>query len=232
MKTYTQEELSAIVANHADYLKTGDSSKRANLRYVDLRYADLRDADLHYADLHSANLRYAYLHGADLRDANLRSADLHSAYLHGANLRYANLRDANLHSADLRYADLRYADLHGANLRYANLRDANLHGADLPYYQIPEGNIIGYKKIENTIIKLLIPINAKRTGTLVERKCRAEYAIVVNIFNETKSIRGGHANYDYVMGEYIYPDAYNDDPRIECTNGIHFFLTREEAEAY
>ena len=34
----------------------------------------------------------------------------------------------------------------------------------------------------------------------------------------------------YTAGERIYPDSYNDDWRVECTNGIHFFMTREEAE--
>lgn len=30
----------------------------------------------------------------------------------------------------------------------------------------------------------------------------------------------------------VRADKYNDDPRVECTGGIHFFLTRQEAEEY
>lgn len=33
-------------------------------------------------------------------------------------------------------------------------------------------------------------------------------------------------------GKIVRPDKYDSDPRVECTHGIHFFLTREEAEAY
>ena len=39
-------------------------------------------------------------------------------------------------------------------------------------------------------------------------------------------------NFVYRVGEIVsVPDA-NLDPREVCTAGIHFFLTREEAEAY
>jgi hypothetical protein len=36
----------------------------------------------------------------------------------------------------------------------------------------------------------------------------------------------------YVQGEMVYPDKYDDDIRIECTNGIHFFISKREAEEY
>jgi hypothetical protein len=30
----------------------------------------------------------------------------------------------------------------------------------------------------------------------------------------------------------IRPDKFDADPRVNCSHGIHFFITREEAEAY
>ena len=36
----------------------------------------------------------------------------------------------------------------------------------------------------------------------------------------------------YHPGEIIYPDAFDPDPGNICTNGIHFFGTREEAISY
>jgi hypothetical protein len=36
----------------------------------------------------------------------------------------------------------------------------------------------------------------------------------------------------YTVGKIIKPDSYNDDIRLECTNGIHFFITKKEAEDY
>ena len=37
---------------------------------------------------------------------------------------------------------------------------------------------------------------------------------------------------DYIPGQITKPDSYDDDPRIECSHGIHFFLTRKEAEEW
>jgi hypothetical protein len=186
-------------------------------------------ADLRGTDLYGANLR-----GADLYGADLYGADLYGANLRGANLRGANLRDANLYSADLRGANLRGANLRGANLRgahlySANLRDADLRGAKLPHFQIPEGVLVGWKKVEGKIVQLEIPFKAKRTGSLVGRKCRASFAYVKDIERGKRAMTRG---LDYTIGKTVYPDNYDDDIRVECTHGIHFFLTRKEAEEW
>ena len=39
-------------------------------------------------------------------------------------------------------------------------------------------------------------------------------------------------NTAYQAGEMTYPDGYDPDIRIECTSGIHFFMTKQEAEEY
>ena len=194
----------------------------ANLRGANLQDADLRDADLRHADL-----RHADLKGADLRHANLQGANLRYANLQGANLQDANLQDANL-----RWADLQGADLRDADLRYANLRGADLQGAKLSSFgAAPVGYpVYGFKKLsDGTIAKLLIPAEAKRTYSLVGRKCRAEYAIVIEGSGGRGKTYGGVS---YKTGETVYPDKYCDDIRVECSHGIHFFLTPEEAEAW
>ena len=162
-----------------------------------------------------ANLEGAYLEGANLRGAYLEGANLRGAYLRGAYLEGANLRGANLR---------------GANLRGANLRGANLEGAYLPHFQIPNGSLIVWGKKGGCIVKMEVPLEAKRTASLVGRKCRAEYVKVLEIEGAscTTSEKGGL----YVEGEFVYPDSYDDDIRVECTHGIHFFLTRKEAEEW
>ena len=101
-------------------------------------------------------------------------------------------------------------------------------GAELPHFQIcpEEGSFVGYKKVDSGVLKLLIPSEAKRTSSLVGRKCRAEYVKVLD--GSGKSSRGGV----YKEGETVYPNSYDDDIRFECTNGIHFFMTHEEAEEW
>jgi len=157
--------------------------------------------------------------------ADLKGADLEGANLEGADLKGADLEGANLEGANLEGADLKGADLYGAYLE----------GAKLPHYQIPqEGSLVVWKKVSTKLVKLLIPEDAERTASLVGRKCRASKAWVLWIedIEEVTSTPYNGASLTYKQGEAIYPDSYNPDPRIECTHGIHFFLTREEAEEW
>jgi Family of unknown function (DUF5758)/Pentapeptide repeats (8 copies) len=178
-----------------------------------------------------ANLTCADLTGADLTGANLRDANLT-----GANLTGANLRDANLTGANLRCANLRCANLTGADLRYADLTGAKLDN-NFPYHlfnNLPEGLITGYKKVRGEIITLLIPKEAKRCHAIGYRKCRAEYAIVMDISNDlTEILNPAYTPYVlYKKGDRVVPDGYNQDVQEECGQGINFFITKQEAEDY
>jgi len=189
----------------------------------------VKQADLKGADLKGADLKGAYLEGA-----YLRGADLKGAYLEGADLRGADLEGAYLKGAYLRGADLKGADLRGADLKGAYLKGADLKGAYLPFFQIPqEGTLTVYKKLQDGVIaKLLVPADAKRTATPLGRKCRAEFVEVLEL-SEGSSAKSTHDGMTvYEVGKIVRPDSYNPDPRLECTNGIHFFLTKEEAERY
>lgn len=128
-------------------------------------------------------------------------------------------------------ADLRGAYLRGANLSEADLRGVDLRGARLPDFQIADGDLVAWKKADSRIARLRIPYRARRTACLINRKCRAEFAVVDWIeggVEEVRSERGGI----YRVGEEVWPDRYCDDIRIDCSHGIHFFLTRAEAQRW
>jgi hypothetical protein len=222
-------------------------TNRVDLQGADLQGADLQGAYLRGADLQGAYLRGAYLQGADLQGAYLRGAYLQGAYLRRAYLQRANLQGADLLGAYLQGADLQGAYLQGANLQGANLRRANLQGADLLGANIekikhqltilPEGELIVWKKLRgNLIAKLLIPIKAKRVNAFGSRKCRFEYAKVIAIYDGKKKVKEGIGQYNssviYKVGEIVKPDSFDDSPLIECSHGIHGFITRKEAEEY
>ena len=200
--------------------------------FADLRDANLRDADLRGADLYGADLR-----GADLYGANLRGADLYGADLRGADLYGADLRGADLYGADLYGADLRAANLRGADLYGANLRDAKYNADALWVKQaiiLPEGDIYGWKKcVDTVLVKLRIPAIALRCHALGGRKCRAEYAEVVEIVGADMAVSIHDPDFVYRVGDTVRPkEPFCMDWNQECASGIHFFITREEAEAY
>jgi uncharacterized protein YjbI with pentapeptide repeats len=175
----------------------------------------------------------------DLSSANLSYANLSYANLGSANLSYANLRYADLRSADLRYANLgsanlRYADLIYANLRYADLREVKNAALTLARVQfIPtEGAFIGWKKCRNgVIVKLGISASAKRSHG-AERKCRCSKAKVLEVIGADKGISMHDGKTEYVKGKVVLPDGFDEDRWNVCGQGIHFYLTREEAEAH
>ncbi|TFE99444.1 hypothetical protein B5M44_04395 [Shinella sumterensis] len=180
--------------------------------------ANLYGANLYGADLRSADLRSANLYGADLRSADLRSADLCGANLCGANLCGANLCGANLC---------------GANLCGANLKDAKYASLVIAQTRIlPEGSIIGWKKCQGgVIVKLRIPEDARRSHAF-GRKCRAEFADVLEVIGDETGTSSHDGETIYRVGERVTPDSFDENWQEECAAGIHFFITREEAENY
>ena len=173
--------------------------------------------------------------------ADLSGADLSRADLSRANLSRANLSGANLSGADLSGAYLSDADLSGANLIGANLSGAVY--ADLALARVsivPDGDIIGWKKCNHdVIVKLFIPSDARRSNA-TGRKCRAEWAVDIGHFKNGEKLPDDHIAYtdnhgprtEYRVGETVRPDKWDENRFNECSNGIHFFITRIEAENY
>lgn len=119
---------------------------------------------------------------------------------------------------------------------------ANLDGVknlSLPITCPEEGSFIGFKKCENNlIVKLEIPEDALRSSATT-RKCRCSKAKVLSITN----VDGSDANTDtaaskydknfiYKVGETVDVSNFNTDRWNECSAGIHFFITRQEAVEY
>jgi hypothetical protein len=206
----------------------------AYLGGANLGDADLGGANLGGADLSGANLSGAYLGDADLGGANLSGANLSGAYLGGAYLGGAYLGGADLGGANLGDADLGGADLSGAYLGGANLSGAE--GAETAIAQtriLPEGTLIGWKKCrDGVLVKLSIPEDAKRSHAF-GRKCRAEFADVLEIIGADEAFSQHDSAFVYRVGERVKPaNGWSDDWQDECAPGLHFFITKLEAEAY
>ena len=188
-----------------------------------------RDGQVLYTAQSATDVRAA-LEEAARADADLSDADLRGAYLRGADLRGAYLGGANLSGAYLGGADLRDAYLGGA-------KNAELAIAQTRI--IPDaGPIIGWKKCrDERIVQLRIPAKAKRSHAS-GRKCRSDRARVLAIFNSdgtpaTEAVSLRDLNFRYVVGETVVPQVpFDDNPWNECASGIHWYITRLEAEAH
>ena len=204
----TQEELNKIIENHRHWLNE-DCDGWEDMRAV-LSDADLSDADLSGADLSDADLSDADLSGAVLRCADLSGADLSGAVLSDADLSGAVLSDAKRNETTAFY-DLQCPE---------------------------EGDFIAFKKASGKIVKLRIPAEAQRSSATT-RRCRAEFADVLEILNTDKTkadVSEVPSNYDcdviYKVGERVTADSWDDNRWNECSHGIHFFITFDEAVNY
>lgn len=134
--------------------------------------------------------------------------------------------------------------LEAHNLWLRGSGGADLSGAEIELSQIPQIRIVPetgsfecWKKLEGGVIaRLRVPASAGRVNS-TGRKCRAERAKVVELLGrDGKPITEGFSRHDpgfiYKVGKMSVPDSYDPDFRVECSNGIHFFITRQEAEGY
>lgn len=180
----------------------------------------------------------ANLSGSDLSGSDLRYSDLNGSKLSGSDLRYSDLRGSDLRGSDLSGSDLsdsdlRYSDLSGSDLRGIRYNESTVFFA----LQCPEeGEFIAWKKVKGCLVKLLIPADAQRSSA-TSRKCRASKAHVLAIYdedgNEKESVvSDNYVTTTYKVGEDVLPDSWGDNRWNECSHGIHFFITRREAELY
>ena len=214
MKKITEEELKTILEQHTLWLDSnGKEGKRADLTGANLTCTNLTGADLTGADLTDADLTWA-----DFTGANLTSADLYGACLYGANLFGADLTGAILIDSEL---------------EYANLNDTILDEKE----QCRNGIVltepmIGYKKSdEGKIITLEIPVGAK-IFSINNKKRRTNKAKVIDMQGETELSSIHDIDFKYHVGDEINIIDFDDNYNVECGEGIHFFLTGDEAENY
>ncbi len=132
-------------------------------------------------------------------------------------------------------ADFHSADFHSADFRYANFKNSIFN-----YRITPEtGKFIGWKKAQGKIIKLEIQKAENVSGGLVGRKLRTDKVKVLEIQDkegkklDLKSISSDYnKKFIYNVGKIITEKDFKKDDKIECSEGIHFFITRDEAVRY
>lgn len=236
----------------------GADISNTDLRFVNLKYAHLDGVNLYKSDLRETNLWGASLQHTNLSYTDFREATLNDTNICDSNLIHADFGDASLIGTYLAHSNLTRADFRGTNLSWADLRDCVFYDTDLrdcnfihanftcskyvPYIplQCPsDGAFVGWKKINNVLIKLEIPADAKRSSATTN-KCRCEKAKVLGFYDTlgskeldiTELVNYKYEKCKYVKGEMVYPDSFDEDRWNECSHGIHFFVNKQDAINY
>ena len=129
-------------------------------------------------------------------------------------------------------ADLRGANLRAANLSGANLRDMLYDHTTIGIHPAPEGELVVWGKKDGVLVKMLVPADAKRSCA-TSRKHRAEYVKVLEVIGAKEAVvKNRFGTTVYRPGEIVRAHDWDDDRWNECAPGIHFFLTKKEAEGW
>ena len=98
-----------------------------------------------------------------------------------------------------------------------------------------EGSFVAYKKVDDKIMVLEIPSDAKRvSGTTL--KCRCDKAKVLRIENldgkVSDKISVKYDDLDYIVGKIVSSKNFNTDRWDNDGAGITFYISRELARVY
>lgn len=120
---------------------------------------------------------------------------------------------------------------------YCNIVKENHFGAIMEQVFVLEQDMTVYKKLKGNKIATLLLKKGQEFQSKNRNKCRTNEAFVVSIksIDKSRTYKKGVSMHDssfiYRVGETVKPDFYDNNIE-ECSNGIHFFLTREKAENY
>jgi hypothetical protein len=248
MAAKTAAEIAEILKKHAAWRNGEAGGTRADLSGRTCRggYGPVQGADLSRANLYGADL--SGRPGGPVRGEPVRGEPVRGEPVRGEPVRGGPVRGEPVRGEPVRGEPVR-ANLSGANLSGANLSGADLSGADLSRANLSgvknlpplavaqtliagDGDLVGWKKcLGGVVVKLLIPAAAKRSNA-TGRKCRAEYAHVLAVEGASVGLSLYDGSTVYAVGETVRPNGWCLDRWRECAPGIHFYLTREEAEAH
>ena len=105
-----------------------------------------------------------------------------------------------------------------------------------------KGSFTAFKQVVGKdgplILEIEVPADAKRSSA-AGNKCRCSKAKAIALYNpdgtpskETTAKSNNYNGFVYEVGKVAVPDSFDENRWEECSNGIHFFMSFEEARDY
>lgn len=206
---------------------------------------EIWDMDLSGTDLSNMDFTLSSFQNTVLNHVDFENSSVENALFDGCSMKGANFKNAKMVTASFRYCDMRECNIEGADLFGAVLEFANLEGIvsseETKWFRLrcPEkGAFLGYKKcVNDRMVQLLIPADAKRTSaTLPSCRCNKAKVLTIKSFDFQENFDEAWSlvdeNFIYKKGEWVEVKNFNENRWQDSTTGIHFWMSRAEAEAY
>ncbi len=210
-----------------------------------LRETDIRDMDLSGMDLSNIDFTLSSFQNTVLNSVNFENSSVENTLFDGCPMKSAVFKNAWMRTASFRYCDMRECNIEGANLFGAVLEYANLEGIisneDTQWFRLhcpEEGAFLAYKKcVNDRMVQLLVPADAKRTSaTLPPCRCSKAKVLTIKSFDYEQNFDEAWSlvdeNFVYRKGQWVEVKNFNENRWEDSTTGIHFWMTRAEAQAY
>ena len=198
---------------------------------------------------YQANCSAAIFDHSQITNCDFTQANLFESHFRDITITSSKFFSANLTKAF--FIDIDCDQMENANFENACIKDAT--NVKYPMICPEEGSFVAWKKAiwkkdlnkrEEVLIKLQIPAKAKRcSGT--GRKCRASAVKVLGFYDmndnqlpDDITVRAWYRDdFIYTVGKTVKSLAlgkpeFNSDRWEECSAGIHFFITKQEAKDY
>jgi trehalose utilization protein len=109
----------------------------------------------------------------------------------------------------------------------------NVYG-DNYRYKYASGHIVVMEKTDNTKTNEKRKVFDEKYAKYRASKMKVLLIVDIQtlILARSVSSSGGKGAVYYYVGDNVYPDTYNDDIDVVCTNGIHYFKTLDAAYYY
>ncbi|MGN1166198.1 MAG: pentapeptide repeat-containing protein [Lachnospiraceae bacterium] len=206
---------------------------------------EIWDMDLSGEDFSNADFTLSSFQNTVLNNVSFENSSVENALFDGCPLRNVNFKNAIMRTASFRYCDMRECNIEDANLFGAVLEHANLEGIvsneGTQWFRLrcPEtGAFLAYKKcVNDRMVQLLVPADAKRTSaTLPSCRCNKAKVLTIKSFDYKENFEEAWSlvdeNFVYKKGEWVEVKDFNEDRWMDSTTGIHFWMTRKEAQDY
>lgn len=199
-------------------------------------YTTFVDCDFTESDFQYGNLNNGIYINCKFNKANMENCDMS----------YSVIIDCDFTETNMEYMDLQYCNINGCILDNTNIDNVNFNSTtifnsiiknmnfdnvdnfELFYNKtriLPEGEIVGWNKIDDKIVEFQLLANSKRVNTF-DRKCRTDMVIIKHIENGvTVEINGN----SYGVGDTVI-SPLNTNPNETNGDGIYFYITIYEAE--
>lgn len=234
-------------------LKT-DRYPSCTISFEDMSIASVYDMDLHRIYFDRCTMKSMYFRNVNFNRAFFIGCDLSGATFVDCSFVNASFTGAILSSTDFKNSNIKGANFAGANCFRADFKDAvgmdTIKTDNRTLFIVSrcpsEGSFIGWKQALYgashhyripCIVKLEISADALRSSA-TSRKCRCSKAKVLEIQSilgtnlSTKAFSAHDPLFEYRVGETVEVPDFDTNRWNECSSGIHFFITREEAVDY